>query len=221
MAMIMCMIMVVASMCMITSATVFSAEEKADTVTDEISEGKAETEESSTTVETTVVTLETAEETTTTKAETTTLEDVGAAIRKDLKVKVRDVIYFDDGGYLCDVDGNWRRTKSGWNIWIVGIDDKNQRFRVDVPKMRNEENKVFYLLYADTEDAIGVSHQGYVVGDLDYDGKVNAKDFTLLKRILMYGEDDKILNLMSDWNADQKVDMSDLVLMQRWLLCEK
>ena len=221
MAMIMCMIMVVASMCMITSATVFSAEEKADTVTDEISESKAETEESSTTVETTVVTLETAEETTTTKAETTTLEDVGAAIRKGLKVKVRDIVYFGDTIKLYDLDGNTIYVNPGDYMYIVGVDDANQRFRVitsrgkysGTPHLKYEDAKEYELMM------FCISNEGFVVGDLNLDGHVNACDLTQMKRMLIYSlHDDPLQNDLADFNDDGKVSLADVIKLQKWLL---
>ena len=219
MAMIMCMIMVVASMCMITSATVFSAEEEADTVTDEISESKAETEESSTTVETTVVTLETAEETTTTATETTTLEDVGAAIRIGLDVKVRDCVAFYNVTKVYDAEGNVFYVDVGRQISIVGIDDANQRFRVLAPDAIPQSDNVKYLLYADSGKGLDIlSHEGPVVGDLDFDGCINAKDLTWMKRYMLYGWTRDIQKKLADMNADGEISISDLISLQKWLL---
>ena len=218
MAMIMCMIMVVASMCMITSATVFSAEEKADTVTDEISESKAETEETSTSVETTVATSVTTEETTTTATETTTLEDVGAAIREDLEAKVRDIVVFDNNAQVYDVEGKSFTIDEGWKVWIIGIDDEKQRFRVQIPKLTPTGDKVMYLMYADAPNAVVISHDGHVVGDLDSNGSINAKDFTLMKRYFLYGWQNSTNKLLADMSSDGEVTIKDLVLMQRWLL---
>jgi hypothetical protein len=190
-------------------------------VTDEISESKGETEESSTTVETTVVTLETAEETTTTKAETTTLEDVGAAIRKDLKVKVRDIVYFGDTIYLYDLDENIVQANPGVHIYIVGVDDKNQRFRA----LASEGNYVgtLHLKYEDVKNAelwtFFLSHDGFVVGDINYDGRVNACDLTLMKRYLIYNlEKDALLYVLSDFNDDGCLTLADAVKLQKWLL---
>ena len=151
-------------------------------------------------------------------AETTDLEEAGAAIRKKLKVKVCDVIYKDDKAYLYDAEGNERRAGSGWNMRIIGADDENQRFRVDVPKMREEGNSVFYLLYADTEDAIVVSHDGYVVGDLNYDKRVDVFDLCLMKQYFIDGWESTLLKVLADMNSDNQVTMSDLVWLQKWLL---
>lgn len=164
-------------------------------------------------------------ETQATVSEETTTEasspaEVGAAIRKKLNVKVCDVIYKDDKAYLYDVEGNIRRAGSGWNMWIIGVDDENQRFRVDVPKMREEGNSVFYLLYADAEDAIGVSHKGYVVGDLDYDQRVDVFDLCLMKRYFIYGWDSPLKKVLADMNDDNQVTVADLVWLQKWLLGE-
>ena len=151
-------------------------------------------------------------------AETTDLEEAGAAIRKKLEVKVCDVIYLNDKAYLYDAEGNERRAGSGWRMWIIGADDENQRFRVDVPKMREEGNSVFYLLYADTEDAIGVSHNGYVVGDLNYDKRVDVFDLCLMKQYFIDGWEKPELKVLADMNSDNQVTMSDLVWLQKWLL---
>lgn len=164
-------------------------------------------------------------ETQATVSEETTTEasspaEVGAAIRKKLKVKVCDIIYMDDKAYLYDVEGNIRRAGSGWNMRIIGVDDENQRFRVDVPKMREEGNSVFYLLYSDTEDAIVVSHDGFVVGDLDYDKRVDVFDLCLMKRYFIYGWDSPVKKVLADMNDDNQVTVADLVWLQKWLLGE-
>ncbi len=149
--------------------------------------------------------------------------EAGAALRKSLKVKVGDVIYYDEKAYLYDAEGNERRAGSGWNMWIIGIDDENQRFRVDVPKMREEGNSVYYLLYADcTEDPyyypIGVSHNGYVLGDLDYNRRVNVFDLCLMKHYFICGWDSPVLKVLADMNGDNDVTVADIVWLQKWLL---
>ena len=220
MAMIMCMIMVVASMCMITSATVFSAEEKADTVTDEISESKVETEESSTTVETTVATSVTTEEATTTTAETTSLEDVGAAIREELGIKIKDVVYFNEVVELKDSKGKSKETEANELIWLVGIDDLNQCFRVYVPRLNTVlSTKIYYLNYNNCSEAkLKLDEDGMVIGDIDFNGRINAKDLTLMKRGMIFGWNGSESYLMADMDADGFVSVADLVLIQKWLL---
>jgi hypothetical protein len=218
MAMIMCVIMVVASMCMITSATVFSADDETVTEANESSVSKAETEETLTPEETTVATLVTTEETTTAATETTTLEDVGAAIREDLEAKVRDIVVFDNNAQVYDVEGKSFTIDEGWKVWIIGIDDENQRFRVQIPKLTPTGDKVMYLMYADAPNAVVISHDGHVVGDLDSNGSINAKDFTLMKRYFLYGWQNSTNKLLADMSSDGEVTIKDLVLMQRWLL---
>ena len=219
MAVVMCVIMVVASTCMITSATVFSAEEKTVTVTDEISESKVETEESSTTVETTVVTLVTTEKATTTDAETTNFEDVGAAIRAGLGIKVRDIVVPASYTMLYDAKGNQYQPTPGSLIWITAIDDVNQRYRVFAPDNKETDFNALYLKYEDASNAMLISHKGMLIGDIDFDGTINAKDMTLMKRGLIYGwESDEKAFYMSDWNADGEVTIKDLKMMQNWLL---
>lgn len=149
--------------------------------------------------------------------------EAGAALRESLKVKVGDVIYSNEKLYLYDTEGNERRAGSGWHMRIIGIDDENQRFRVDVPKMREEGNSVYYLLYADlTEDfwyyPIIASHQGYVLGDLDYNRRVNVFDLCLMKCGYTNGWDSPVLKVLADMNGDNQVTVADLVWLQKWLL---
>lgn len=155
------------------------------------------------------------EETTT---EAMSKAEVGAAIRKKLDVKVCDIIYINDNAYLYDSEGNELRAGSGWNMWIIGVDDENQRFRVDVPKMREEGKSVFYLLYADTKDADIVSHDGCVVGDLDFDHRVDVFDLCLMKRYFIYGWINPADKVLADMNCDNQVTVADMVWLQKWLL---
>ncbi|MBR2704165.1 MAG: dockerin type I repeat-containing protein [Clostridia bacterium] len=180
-----------------------------------------EADETPESAETTVVSTAPAEESTTTTTDTTSLEDVGAAIRESLDIKVRDIVIFDEIVYVYDAKDTPYYVDFRWRIWINGIDDANQRFRVQVPNVTENGDKVTYLKYSDAPRAVVVSHEGRVIGDLNNDGCINAKDFTLLKRYLLYEEDNHTQKLLSDMNADGEVNMSDLVLMQKWLLCIK
>ncbi len=184
----------------------------------------AEEEEPSTTVvEATVTSAADAEETTTTTAEPMTPEEIGAAMRETLDVKVCDIIAFDDITCLYDAKAeNTYYVDIGWRVWIIGIDDKNQRFRVQSPKVFPNGEVVTYLKYEDAKNAVVLSKgEGHVVGDVNYDYVINAKDFTLLKRWLIYGwnmETDKTSYNLSDWDGDGKVAINDLVGMQKFLL---
>lgn len=146
--------------------------------------------------------------------------DIGAAVRKNLNVHVMDVIYFQDGVRLTDSKNNWKVAKSGEKIYLVGIDDWNQRFRVFVPRLNDGENTtVYYLNYADVDDALlDDSHVGIVVGDLDFDGCVDIFDMALMRRGYVYGWDNNLTYLMADMNADGEVSIVDLIWLQRWLL---
>ena len=153
----------------------------------------------------------TTEATETAEVETTIQEDFDETV-----VKVRDVVYFDDGVELTDANGNTLRAGIGEHVYIVKADDDAQMFRAYLPKA----NRVLYVNYADTENANIVYHDGLVIGDLNYDGRVDAFDFVLMKRGVLNGWDDTLAYYMSDMNGDSKVNMGDLVLMQKFLLGE-
>ena len=205
---------------MIISAKSTYAEGSASTETEvNFVSAKANAEETEETVETTVVSSTTIDETTTTEAETTSLEDVGAAIREGLEVKIRDVVTFYRMVRLYDSDGNMYYPESGTMVLIVGIDDTNQRFRVQSPNVTPYGEFATYLLYSDATKATLISHDGYIIGDVDCDGCINAKDFTFMKRGLLYGKwEDKMMEFLADWDGDSDVTIKDLILMQRWLL---
>ena len=204
---------------MILSANDSYAENSATTETEVAStSAAAETEVASTSVETTVVSEVSTDETTTNMTDTTSLEDVGAAIRETLDIKVRDIVIFDDVAQLYDAEGNTLYIDCGWSVWIIGVDDANQRFRVQSPELTPNGEQATYLLYSDAPKAVIVSHEGHVVGDIDYSGSVNAIDFTLMKRYMIKGWKNDTKRILADWNADAKVDMKDLVMMQHWLL---
>lgn len=158
-------------------------------------------------------------ETITNTTEVTEATDVETTIREDLNetvVKVRDVVYFDDGVELTDANGNILRAGEGEHIYIVKSDNDIQMFRVYLPKA----NGVLYLSYTDSKNANIVHHDGSVIGDLNRDGRVDTFDFVLMKRGVLYGWDDTFAYYMADMNGDGEVSMGDLVMMQRWLLGE-
>lgn len=158
-------------------------------------------------------------ETITNTMEATEAAEVETTIQEDLDetaVKVRDVVYFDDGVELTDANGNILRAGMGEHIYIVKSDDDAQMFRVYLPKA----NRVLYLSYADSKNANIVYHDGAVIGDLNCDGRVDAFDLVLMKRGILDGWDDTYAYYMADWNGDGDVKMGDLVLMQKFLLGE-
>ena len=174
-------------------------------------------------VETTVVSSEALDETTTNTAEATSPEDVGAAIREGLDVKVGDIVYFDDMLELKDKDGNVLVANMGSRLYIIGVNDKKQSFRVYASKVTPKSGAVVYLTYEDSKEGEIVSHEGLILGDVDLNGSIDARDFTLLKRwILTDWEDEgKFDRLLSDMNSDEKVDVKDVEIMQQWLLGSK
>ena len=210
---VMCAIVFVSTTIMITSMTAFSAEDSAT----------VEKELSSISTETTVASSETDEESTTTTAETTSIEDVGAAIRESLDVKVMDAVCFDSGTNLYDYDGTPLWSKPGWILWIIGCDDANQRFRVWAPKVKGTttESRVMYLKYEDATKGYALEEQErLVVGDINKDGRINAIDLTILKRALIYGwnSNDTLTYALADINADGEVKINDAIFQLRWLL---
>ncbi len=60
----------------------------------------------------------------------------------------------------------------------------------------------------------------YLAGDLNGDEKVNAADFTLLKRELLNPRMDTLRRQTADLNADGKVTLADAVIMQKFLLTQ-
>ena len=175
----------------------------------------AEAEETSLSAETTEATLAATEG-------TAALEEEGAALRESLDVIVGDIIYINENAYLYDSEGNELRAGSGWNMWIIGVDDENQRFRVDVPKMRNEDNSVYYLLYADLKEDSWyypdiLSHDGSYLGDLNYDKRVDVFDLCLMKRYFIRGWGHPSEKVLADMNGDNDVTVADIVWLQKWL----
>jgi hypothetical protein len=124
--------------------------------------------------------------------------------------------------YLYDTDGNVVQADPGVSIYIVGVDDENQRFRA----LASEGSYVgtIHLNYEDAKNAelytFFLSHEGFVVGDLDFDQRVDVFDLCLMKRYFIYGWDDSLKETLADMNDDAEVTIADLVWLQKWLLGE-
>ena len=63
-----------------------------------------------------------------------------------------------------------------------------------------------------------LSHDGSVVGDLNYNGVVNVFDLCLMKCGYTNGWDSPVLKVLADMNGDNQVTVADLVWLQKWLL---
>ncbi len=151
-----------------------------------------------------------------TTEESSSAEEIGESMRKSLGMTATDIVYFDDMLELYDQDGNVLMANMGSRIYLIGIDDENQRFRVYAPKVNG--TNVTWLLYQDAEDGDIVSNDGMVVGDLDMDQKVNVFDMCLMRRGFIYGWDDKVETMLADMNNDGETTIADLVWLQSWLL---
>ena len=60
----------------------------------------------------------------------------------------------------------------------------------------------------------------YLMGDLNFDGRLNAADLTLMKRVLLNGGTDDLQSAVFDLNADRQNTVADAVLMQKYLITE-
>lgn len=179
----------------------------------------AETETTSVSMETTAVSTDMSVETTTSIVEEKTLEEIGEDVRRNLNVNVRDVIYFDGDVYLEDNQGDIPIVGMGQRIWLIAADDENQRFRAYVPKFCTKDNGVvLYLDYSKVEDARIETHEGLVIGDLNYDGKTNVFDMCLMRRGYINGWEDPLTYILADMNSDGSFSIADLVYLQQWLL---
>lgn len=146
--------------------------------------------------------------------------EAGAALRESLKVKVGDIIYFGDTICLYDTNGNVVYVNPGDYMYLVGIDDDGQRFRVVTSKGRY--SGTLHLNYEDAKDfelmPFILSHDGFVVGDLNYNGVVNVFDLCLMKCGYTNGWDNIVDEALADMNDDSQVTVADLVWLQKWLL---
>ena len=148
--------------------------------------------------------------------ESSNAAEIGESIRKNLGMTATDIVYFDDMLELYDIDGNIVMANMGSRIYLIGVDDENQRFRVYAPKANGK--KVTYLKYEDAEAGDIVSHDGMVIADLDMDQKVNVFDMCLMRRGFIYGWTDDTEKMLADVNADGETSIADLVWLQSWLL---
>lgn len=60
----------------------------------------------------------------------------------------------------------------------------------------------------------------YLCGDLDLDAKLTAKDLTLMKRLLLNGDTDRVRNALTDVSANGTADIADAVLMAQYLTAQ-
>ena len=142
--------------------------------------------------------------------------EMGADLRKSLKVRVSDIVNFGDRIYLYDRDENIIQADAGENLYIVGIDDENQQFRVIASE--KDYAGILHLKYEDVKEPYIMSHEVLVVGDLNYDGVVDVFDMCLMRRGYIHGWDDGLKEYLADMNDDGDFTVADLVWLQKWLL---
>ena len=154
-------------------------------------------------------------------------------ISTDEKPKVGDQIWITDEKITCyGSDGMFEAifsSNSQYKIYIVGQYD-DEHWRVHVP-MLNEPERVL-LIPVDVYNIEVISHDNYVLGDLNRDNRVDVFDLVLLKRIVI---DDYDFNLydykdipgmmdraidrqVADINSDAEVSVADVVCMQQFIL---
>lgn len=161
--------------------------------------------------------------------ETTTAN--GGEVEENVRnIKPLDDIVIDYSVELYRPDGRVEETGSYEVLSIIGIDDENQRYRVYVPRFCTEKKGfVLYLSYSDTVDAEIVTHNGYVIGDLYDDAKVDVFDIAVMKKGILSNwaydkkkpaqliKHERSLTL-ADINGDDEVSVIDLIMLQRWVL---
>ena len=105
-------------------------------------------------------------------------------------------------------------------IWVIGVDDERQAFRVYIPRLHKYEDDI--VLYLKYENVVNVKHEdeedGISIGDLQSDGNLDVFDMIRMRRGIINGWNDEINEVLADVNADGMVTIGDLVKLQRWLL---
>ena len=145
----------------------------------------------------------------------------GAATTEvDERIRPCDIISIDYCVDLYRPNGKIETTESYEALWIISIDEENQRYRVYTPRHCTKKKGILlYISFEDTKDAIVESHNGYVIGDMHDDGIVDVFDLAVMKRKLI--EDTTWNNVeytLADMNADGEVSVLDLVYLQKWVL---
>lgn len=146
------------------------------------------------------------------------LAEIGKTIRKSLSVTVKDIVIFYDPQRLYDAEGNEYLIDSRSELWIIGIDDVNQRFRVQAPSLTPNGGIATYLTYNDAHNAICLSHDGNIKGDFNADGRVNVFDLIMMRQGCIEGWKDSTTMILADMNDDGQTNVADLVWLQKWLL---
>lgn len=151
-----------------------------------------------------------------------TAAEEGAEIRKNLNLTTGTVISYNEGVELFYANGNRIFSGRGERIWIIGVDDANQRFRVYIPLYCSEKmGTVLFMAYSScTDEAKNVEGMPcFVMGDLYRDEQVDIYDLAMMKRGLLNGGFRREMdNLLADVNNDGKFTVLDIVCMQKWLL---
>lgn len=175
-----------------------------------------------------------AESTTTTSTtiadETTTTTLPSEVTTEKVEPRAGDKIWInEDLMVFWDVDKSYKaetRSSIKFEMYIIGRYDEDH-WRVHVPFM-NEPERV--LLIPTTYDITVLEHDGRVIGDLTYDGRVDGFDMIMMRRALFrdydldnYSDIDALMQRswdrqLADVNSDKQVSVADLVCMQNFLL---
>lgn len=191
------------------------------------------TTESMSVPETEVATTEVAAGATTTSSiatETTTTTLPSEVTTVPVEPRVGDKIWINEEKMVFwDVDESFKSeitSQIKFEIYLISRYDE-ERWRVHIPFF-NEPERV--LLIPVDYDIEVISHDGYVLGDLTRDGRVDGFDMILMRRALFrdfdldnYSDIDALMDRsidrqLADVNSDKQISIADLVCMQNFLL---
>lgn len=163
-----------------------------------------------------------------TKTTTTIMPDEVTTV--PVEPRAGDRIWINESPMVFwDVDESFKSeitSKIKFDIYIISRYDEN-RWRVHVPYM-NQPDRV--LLIPVDYDIEVLAHDGFVLGDLTRDGRVDGFDMILMRRSLFrdfdldnYSDIDALVERsidrqLADVNSDKEISIADLVCMQNFLL---
>ena len=188
----------------------------ADSVTEEVA--------ATTTIATTTEAVQTTTEATTTEAIVTGIvPKVGDRVSVLDDVETRFI--GSDGRYEVRISGEY-------SFYLIGMyeaqdmwqyeklqDDLELTYRAYLP-IRPSPERVLYVVIDPNVTYIR-DHDGYVIGDLNEDLRVDAFDLATLRRIVIDGPETMMERILSDINGDTEVNVSDLVRLSRMVMGAK